>query len=360
MVLLSEPRRILIVRTDRLGDVILTLPMLSLLRSRYPEAVLGMLLNSYTGQLVRGHPHADLLLWYDRDGMPRPGNELLQELRRNAFDAVFIVHPTPRLAWLMFRARIPVRVGTGYRFYSSLFTHRVFEHRRNANFHELEYNIRLLNALDPALVEDQIDPDFGISVDPDAARGVRDRLSEAGVHADERLVVLHPGSGGSARDWPVGRFAELARRLNDVAGVRIGVTGGVKENAVVNRVVSSVPGGRAVAFPGTLTLPELAALLDRASVVVANSTGPLHLAVALGTPVVGIYPQLTPMSARRWGPYTRAKRVLVPDAPADCRECARSERCRCIETITIDQVLHATTDLLNETAGKGRQSLAHA
>lgn len=357
---MSEPRRILIVRTDRLGDVILTLPMLSLLRSRYPSAVLGMLLNTYTGQLVRGHPYADLLLWYDRSGMPRPGNELLGELRRNAFDTVFVVHPTPRIAWLMFRAGIPVRIGTGYRFYSSLFTHRVFEHRKNANFHELEYNIRLLNALDPAFIENQIDPEFGISVDQVAAGRVQKLLAKADLQPGERLVVIHPGSGGSARDWPLERFVELGRRLSRTLGLRVAVTGGKGEESVVDRVVHGVPGDRTIAFPGTLTIPELAALLGQASVVVANSTGPLHLAAALGTPVVGIYPQLTPMSPRRWGPYTTRKRVLVPDAPADCGDCGKGERCRCIETITTDQVYHATMDLLEQTTSQGRQSLAHA
>jgi ADP-heptose:LPS heptosyltransferase len=140
----------------------------------------------------------------------------------------------------------------------------------------------------------------------------------------------------------------------------VAVTGGKGEESVVDRVVHGVPGDRTIAFPGTLTIPELAALLGQASVVVANSTGPLHLAAALGTPVVGIYPQLTPMSPRRWGPYTTRKRVLVPDAPADCGDCAKGERCRCIETITTDQVYHATMDLLEQTTSQGRQSLAHA
>ncbi len=319
-----------------------------------------MLLNTYTGRLVRGHPYADLLLWYDREGMPRPGNELLGELRRNAFDTVFVVHPTPRLAWLMFRARIPVRIGTGYRFYSSLFTHRVFEHRKNANFHELEYNLRLLNALDPAFVEEQIEPEFGISVDEAAALRVQKLLAGAGMRSGERLAVLHPGSGGSARDWPLERFVELGGRLARTPGMRVAVTGGKGEEGVVDRIAHGVPGNGAIAFPGTLTIPELAALLGEAAVVVANSTGPLHLAAALGTPVVGIYPQLTPMSPRRWGPYTARKRVLVPDAPADCGDCMKGTRCRCIETITTDQVYDATMDLLEQTNSVGGQSFAHA
>jgi heptosyltransferase-3 len=357
---LSDPQRILIVRTDRLGDVILTLPMLALLRSRYPAAFLGMLLNSYTGQIVQGHPNVDALLWIDRQGMPRPGNELLLELRRHAFDAVIVVHPTPRLAWLMFRARIPVRIGTGYRFYSRLFTHQVFEHRKDARYHELEYNIRLLKVLDPSFTEEHLQPEYGLSPDPAAVVRVREKLAALGLQPGEQMVVLHPGSGGSARDWPLERFAVLGTRLVQRPGVRVVVTGGKGEEAIVQRVAGEMERDGVIAFPGTLTLPELAALLSEAALVVANSTGPLHLGAALGTPVVGIYPQLTPMSPRRWGPYTSAKRVLVPDAPADCRECSKGTRCACIESITTEQVLHATLELLQQSTSEGRRSVAHA
>jgi ADP-heptose:LPS heptosyltransferase len=319
-----------------------------------------MLLNSYTGQIVEGHPYVDALLWIDRQGMPRPGNELLLELRRYAFDTVIVVHPTPRLAWLMFRARIPVRIGTGYRFYSRLFTHRVFEHRKDARYHELEYNVRLLGALDSTFTAEHLEPEFGLSPDQAAVERVREKLSATGLQPGEQMVVLHPGSGGSARDWPLERFAVLGNRLLQRPGVRIVVTGGKGEEPVVQRVAGEIGRDGVLAFPGTLTLPELAALLSQAALVVANSTGPLHLAVALGTPVVGIYPQLTAMSPARWGPYTSAKRVLVPDAPVDCKECSKGTRCACIESITTEQVLHATLDLLQQTTSQGRRGVAHA
>ncbi len=357
--LLSEPQRILIVRTDRLGDVILTLPMLALLRSRYPTAVLGMLLSTYTGQLVRGHRHADTLIWYDRDGVPRPARELLREIHSHQFDTVFVVHPTPRLAWLMYRAGIPVRIGTGYRFYSFLFTKRVFEHRKDARFHELEYNVRLLKVLDPEFTEEGLQPDFGITVDPGAVAGVQSRLAELGVRPGERLVVLHPGSGGSARDWPLERFALLGGRLAHDEGVRLVVTGGKGEESVTRNLADRV-GGATVSFSGTLTLPELAALLAQASLVVANSTGPLHLASALGTPVVGIYPQLTAMSPRRWGPYGPVKRVLVPAEPADCRKCRNGKRCTCMDTISVDEVYDVSQEILQQTSNQGRRNSAHA
>ena len=356
---MSHPRRILVVRTDRLGDVILTLPMLALLRARYPDAWLGMLLSRYTGEIVRNHPAVNVFLWNDDAGKPRPSSALIAEIRAQRFDTVFLVHPTPRLAWIMMRAGIPQRIGTGYRYYSVLMTHRVFEHRKDAKHHELEYNLRLLGALDPAIRVEGVKPDFGLRLQPEAVTHIAALLASKGLGENEVFAVIHPGSGGSARDWPLDRFGALGARLAKDGGLRILVTGGAGETAAVN-TVAHASGPRAVSLAGMLSLPELAALYARAAVVVANSTGPLHLAAALGTPVVGIYPQLTPMSPARWGPYTDTKRVLVPDEPADCRSCRNGERCVCIDSITIDQVYDAASSFLTRTSQDGTREGTHA
>lgn len=356
---MSEPRRILVVRTDRLGDVILTLPMLAVLRARYPDAWLGMLLSRYTGEIVRNHPHVNAFIWHDDAGKPRPSSDLIADIRAQRFDTVVLVHPTPRLAWIMARTGIPQRIGTGYRYYSVLMTHKVFEHRKDAKHHELEYNLRLLGALDPAIQTDGVKPDFGLRVQPDAAARITSLLQDRGVGEHEMIAVIHPGSGGSARDWPLTRFGELGARLAQDPRLRLLVTGGPGETGAVHAVAKDA-GPRAVPLAGALSLPELAALYARAAVVVANSTGPLHLAAALGTPVVGIYPQLTPMSPARWGPYTEKKRVLVPDAPADCRLCRKGERCVCIASITVDQVHDATRSFLTHTSQDGTREGTHA
>ena len=337
----------MLVRTDRLGDVILTLPMLPPLRSCFPDAFIAMLLNRYTGEIVEGNPYADELLWYDDGRELIPFREMLQTVRAKSFDAVIIVHPTPRLAWLMFRSGISLRIGTGYRYYSFLFNRKVYEHRKDAKRHELEYNLNLLHQLDCPLPQSQWRPEFYIDIPMETQHYIEGLLQSFGVDLKNKIVIIHPGSGGSAREWPLENFGMLAGKLTKERNVQIIVTGSEGEKAQVEEVVKCTQ-GNAIALAGKLRLKELAALIRSASLFVSNSTGPLHIAVAVGTPVVGLYPQITAMGPQRWGPYTDVKRVLVPEMAVDCTECSgnKGELCACMASITVEQVYEAGCSLL--------------
>jgi heptosyltransferase III len=341
---LSEQRRILVVRTDRLGDVILTLPMVAELRDWYPDAFLAMMLNRYTGEIVRGNRSLDEIIWDAPASGKETSSALLETIRARKFDTVFVVHPTPRLAWLAARAGIPERIGTGYRFYSFLFNRKVYEHRKDAQFHELEYNLHMLRALRPEFSGNGVVPKYDISIDPAADAAVRKHLG--GVGADQPLIVLHPGSGGSAHDWPRTHFARLAGLVGGEKRYRLVVTGGAREEVLVREIAAA--GKTELAFAGSLSLPELAALYAMARVVVGNSTGPLHLAAAVGTRVIGLYSQITAMSPARWGPYTERKRVFVPSRPVDCSECKRGAPCVCMAGITVEQVWQALREEADE------------
>jgi len=341
---LTEPSRILVVRTDRLGDVVLTLPVFTPLRRCFPRARLAMLAGHYAGAIVEGYPRVDELLWYDGDEGLVPFRMMLGRLRAGRFDVAIIVHPTPRLALLAFLARIPVRIGTGYRYYSFLFNRRVYAHRKTAERHEVEYNLDLLAPLGCAAL-----PVKPLDVPLDIPPGIRERASvilrDAGVTG--RFVVIHPGSGGSAREWPLAHFGLLARKFIEQLNLAVVVTGTAGESARVEEVARA-SSGRVVNLAGRLSVRELVALLQKASLLVANSTGPLHVGVAVGTPVVGLFPQIPVMGPRRWGPYTDNARVLVPAKPPDCDDCAGSAGipCACMASITVETAYAAAAELL--------------
>jgi len=231
-----------------------------------------------------------------------------------------------------------------------MFTNRVYEHRKDAKRHELEYNLNLLLELGCAGVESDERPEIGLSIPPEAEEAVRDLLQSSGFRPLSKLVIVHPSSGGSARDWPTENFGALARLLIEREGATVVVTGAPGEESDAGSVVR-MTGGRAVSVAGKMQIKELAALIRLAVLFVSNSTGPLHIAAAVGTPVLGFYPQITPMSAQRWGPYTDRKRVLVPDRPVDCRDCSgkKGEPCACMSSITIEEAYRASHELLVES-----------
>lgn len=343
-------KRILVVRTDRLGDVILTLPMFPLLRKCFPDAHLAVLLRRYTGEILDGNPYINEVIWYDRESELIPFKEMCATLRERRFDAAVVVYPRLRLAWLMFRSGIPVRVGTGYRYYSFLFNRKVYEHRKDARRHELEYNLSLLQQIGCDVPEDFV-PEFYVEIPSSADAALNDILGALRLTTQE-LAIVHPGSGGSAREWPMRHFGVLAARLA-AEGLAVIVTGTAEEAQKVRAVVDA-SGGVAIAMAGRLSLKQFAALIRRAKIFIANSTGPLHLAVAIGTPVVGLYPQHTAMSATRWGPYTGKKAILVPDRPSDCRVCVdNATECECMASIGVDRVLREALRLIRHPDSQG-------
>ncbi len=332
-------QNILVVRTDRIGDVILTLPMVEALKSNFPNARVTMLISSYTSALVEGI--ADTLL-YSRDGKPKSFFEMLREIRNAHFAVVLIASPRLRISLLLWLAGIPVRVGTGYRWYSFLFNKKIYEHRKTAEKHEAEYNLALLKGLGRT-VSSKLKAKIIIS--QKEKKTASDILQSLGILDTDRLVLLHPGSGNSARDWKPERFAQLAVELTKL-GYRVVITGGKTEEALVHRVAHEAENG-VEPFISTLNLKEFAAFIQTAKLFVANSTGPLHMAAAVGTPVIGFYPPVRVMSPKRWGPLTDKKAIFIPD-PVRCPRCNGGE-CQgndCMDQISVRQVLEAATKLI--------------
>ncbi len=348
-------KRILLVRTDRLGDVILTLPMLPILRAQYPDAFIAMLLRRYTGAIIEGNPYINQLIWYDENGGEMiPLGIMRKTLAEQRFDATIVVYPTLRLAWLMFRSGIAIRIGTGYRYYSFLFNRRVFEHRKNAERHEVEYNLNLLKELG---CDVRKQPEFFIEIPTETEHNVRGLLASLGVASSKPVAIVHPGTGGSARVWSSENFGKLAEKLVANSGVQVLVTGSLSEQLQAERVVRA-SGSSAISIAGKLSMKELAALIRMSQLFVSNSTGPIHVAAAVGTPVVGLYPQHVPMSAKRWGPYSDKSIVFTPKKPEYCADCSggKDEQCACMQSITVNEVYAAAGGLLEPNKRIARQN----
>ncbi|MDT8325008.1 MAG: glycosyltransferase family 9 protein [Bacteroidota bacterium] len=311
-----------IFRTDRIGDLILTLPMAEAIRRHDADAHVTFVVQEYTRSLAALCPFVDDVIPIPSRDLPGGIGAFSRFLQEKDFDAAFFAFPRPRLAIAAWRAGIRLRAGIAYRWYSFLFTHRRKEHRNPSRFHERDYNLRLLESAGMR-IDGGLLPRLRIS---EAMRAeARTILAASTLDPSRPFVVLHPGSGGSARDWSPDRFGSLAARLGDQGGMQVLVTGSEEELSLVG-MVRDGGGENAHVLDAPVSLLQLAAILAEARLCVANSTGPLHLAAAVNTPVVGLYPFQRVLHPRRWGPLGDAVRVLMPPAEGDCADCA-AERC---------------------------------
>ncbi len=323
------PDRVLVLRTDRLGDVLLSLPIAGALKRHDPQIRVCYGVGGYPAPVLTIADGVDEVIEFDE----RNRHTWESMMAAGKFSAAVFAFPRPDLALAARRAGIPVRIGTGYRWYSYRFTHRHFEHRKSADSHEAQYNVNLLKQL--GVVVDE--PPFPrLTIGSRHRERARALLRDAGVDPD-KFIVLHPGSGKSAPAWTAPGFRKLAALVAErLPAVRMLVTGTKKEEAMMREVVA---GGCGNAFPllPPVDLVTLAAVFSLASVFIGNSTGPLHLAAASGTAVVGIYPALEGVTgARRWAPLTTRAGIICPPS---------SE----MSDIRAESVFRAVRDLMNGT-----------
>ncbi len=329
------PKNLLIVRTDRLGDVVLTLSMARALKHANPEFHVSFFARSYTAPIISHSPDVDQVFIVEDDTSL---SKLIHTFRSAKADAAFFPSPQFRLALAAFLARIPKRIGTGYRWYSFLFTDKIFEHRRTAEHHEAVYNLHMLDRLG---IPWQMEELPRIELGPEERGTVKEWLA-ANLNSTA-FAVLHITNGGSTKRWPVQNFITLGQKLFERYAMTIILTGTRQETEELRATQSAIGTGKALVFAGC-SLPELAALLERAALVMATGTGPGHLAAALGTPTIGIFSLPPAVSKERWsfrGP--RAKNI----APEPIAECPNCRDCTCMERLEVQTVLDNIATMLS-------------
>lgn len=330
----NTPTKILIARTDRIGDLILTLPLASALKRLFPGVQITFLVRAYTAEIVKNCRNVDeVLIAPEMNGAIQTAI-LINQLKYAAFDMAFLVYPDKKVSWACFRAGIPLRIGTAYRWYSFLFNRKVHDHRKDVKYHELEYNLRMLHAINKAteVSPETVDYSFGITDEVTAQIA----MPELQIPQDKKVVVIHPGSGGSAVDLPKEKFQELVANLSSTGKYTVIVTGNTNEYALCAEVCL---GSSAINVAGKLNLLQLMVIIQKSNIFVSNSTGPLHIAAALNRYVIGFFPKIKTCSPERWAPYTAKRAVFVPGIK--CSNCTREQctRLQCMNSIDIQHVI---------------------
>jgi lipopolysaccharide heptosyltransferase II len=349
-------RRILLLRLERIGDLLMTLPAIESAREAWPDAEIDLAVGSWNVPLAALIPgvsrvYAIDVPWLARETSGASWRMLLAEARRwrqGRYDLVINFEPDIRSNILAWRTRAPHRYGYWTGGGGALLTHAA----TYAPASHTSMNARRLVA-----------QAAGLPVPLDAAKGRSTRRLTLPADAEARVgellqdragpfIGIHASGGRDSKQWHLHRFAETARALSHVYGGTIVLTGSAADRPLVDRVRGEIGEVPHVDAAGALDLPDLAALLARLDLLVTGDTGPMHLAAAMATPLVALY---GPSDPRRYGPDASEARVVRVSLP--CSPCGQvrlpPKHCRghvpdCMDGITVDMVLAAARDLLGQ------------
>jgi ADP-heptose:LPS heptosyltransferase len=343
-------QRLLLVRLDNLGDVLLTTPAFRTVRQALPEAHLALLAGPAGCEVGRLDPDLDETILYHALNedvyfqLPQdPEREMaaVAMLKERDFDAavIFTSYKQSALpaAYLCYLAGIPVRAAGSFEGPGSLLTHR---HRYEETVPPKHDTLRGLE-LTEFLGFPPVEPEMVLVPRTEDEEGAAGLLVRHGV---ERFVLVHPGASASSRAYPPERYVEVVEGLAGQSGLPVLVTGGPDEEDLT----SQVAGSTGIPLGGETSFGSFAALVERAAVVVTNNTGTTHVASALKRPVVAVFAGTNP--AEQWGPWRTPNRLLthpVPCAPCYKRVCPIGHEC--LTGIASGTVVNATLRLLHES-----------
>jgi ADP-heptose:LPS heptosyltransferase len=343
-------RRVLLVRLDNLGDVLLTTPAFRTVRRTLPEAHLALLAGPAGCEVERLNPDLDETILYHAPNedvyfqLPQDSERemaAIETLRERDFDAaiIFTSYKQSALpaAYLCYLAGIPVRAAGSFEGPGSLLTHRHRYEETVPPKHETLRGLELTDFLGFPPVEPEMVLTPGNEDEEEAAR-----LLEH--HTLERFVLVHPGASASSRAYPPERYGEVVESLAEQSGLPVLVTGGPDERDLTRQVAGSA----GIPIGGETSFGSFAALVGRAAVVVTNNTGTTHVASALKRPVVTVFAGTNP--AEQWGPWRTPNLLLthpVPCAPCYKRVCPIGHEC--LTGIAPGTVVEAALRLLHES-----------
>lgn len=321
---------IVISRTDSIGDVVLTLPLAGYLKEVYPDCRISLIGQQYTQPLAAHCRHIDGFLdWKALAGeSPEARLRTFRQLKADVIIHVFPVNDIARLAAL---AGIPLRIGTAGRWWNWLYcTKAIRFSRKKSDLHEAQLNWKLLKGLKISRIPElaELPGYYGLDLKADSFQ------AKTNFDPTKKHIILHPGSRGSAREWGIDHFHTLAALLPE-DNYQVFITGTAAEGeSLKGHALFSLP--NVYNLCGMFSLSQLMAFIASCDVLVACSTGPLHLAAALGIRAVGIYPPIRPMHPGRWAPLGRD--VVVHVKPVACNKCRGRIVCSCIRDIRPEDV----------------------
>lgn len=330
-------KRILVVNVNWLGDVIFSTPVFKNLKKHFPGAFVACLGVPRVREILSGCPYIDEIIDFDEKGRhwtPWGKVQLIRQLRQRSFDVAFLLHGSWTRAMLVALAGIPQRVGYPTNNRANFLTLPVTPPVQT--LHRADHYLRVIESCGVAVT----DRDCELTVDSGARTDVAAMLLHQGVTANDPIVVINAGGNWDLKRWPKENFAGLTRRLMSEEKMKVVLSGSPKDVGLVREIVH-LSGVAPVVLTGQMNLRQLAALLQRASVVISNDSGPLHIASSAGTRVVALFGPTRPEVT---GPRARSKSVVLQNdvgcnkAPCYFLQCPENV---CMRSLSVADVVAA-------------------
>jgi len=340
--------KILIRATNWVGDAILALPALRAVRKRFPDAEIAIVARPYVADIYRDQEICNQLIRYDPQGLHAGffGRErLAAELRAQKFDVALLLQNAFDAAWLAWRANIPERIGYARDARSLLLTKIVPVPRHGeVPTHEKFYYLELLRRA--GWLDSLQDETFiGLRIPEEKRRRADEFLCKAGVRQGVPRIAIGAGASyGSAKCWPPSRFAEVANRLQSEVDADV-ILFGTAAEANVSTAISAEMRQSPIDLTGKTAIADLPALLSQCHLFIGNDSGAMHVAAAVGLPVIAVF---GPTDAFGTSPVTQRCSIVQQKpycSPCFLRRCPTDHRC--MTAITADMVEAATRPWLS-------------
>jgi predicted lipopolysaccharide heptosyltransferase III len=327
-------RNVLIIKLRYIGDVLLATPTVRAIKAARPDVRLTMMVNRGTEDVLSGNPDLDEVIVLDK-GSLKEQSRLVAGLRRRRFDLVIDLTDGDRSAFLSWASGAPVRIGFNDedRWRGHYYT-QVIQSEPGVR-HRID---RDLEALKPLSIQaSSKDPQLWLT--PEEENSADRLLDQLGVHGSQSMVILHPGARYWFKAWPLERYTELADRLTSQYGCQV-LIGGSAQDIELAEQIRQMAKSSPINAAGRTTIKQFAAIAKKSALFVGSDSGAMHIASAVGTPVVALF---GPSNPREWGPRGGPVEVLYKEL--DCRSCfhptcTRGEE-NCMRLITVDEVYAA-------------------
>lgn len=334
--------RILLSRTDSLGDVILTLPMVGMIKKHYPDAKVDFLGTTYSKSVLDCVPLIDNILLWDQISKLSEADQV-STFQEGKYDICIHVFPKKEIARIVKKSKIPKRIGTSGRLYHLTTCNSLVRFsRKRSDLHESQLNMKLLKPLNINEL-----PSLSVLASLADFRQIAPLPSEFSklIDPNKYSVILHPKSKGSAAEWGLENFNALIKKL-DPDKYQVFISGTESDlNQIGNRLDFDAP--HVVNIAGKFNLSTFISFINSTDALVAASTGPLHIAGILNKITIGLYSSRRPIHPGRWQPLGEHSFALVFDEK--CVKCNSGVPCECITEIMPEAVL----EILDQSSSEG-------